>query len=765
MSTDLQTRFRVGGMDCASCASKIDTAVRRMPGVEDVSVSVTAGTMSIRHDQTSDLDAIGKKVRGLGYSVERLAGRQVDNQTSANHGAACCGGHAHDHADGDSHTHSGPAHDHYAHHHDSHEHGKQDRRDRAAAVEGLHGHDHGSSDGPWWKSKKGRATLFAGAALVVAYVIGHLVPSIQLYAFAIAMLVGLVPIARRAIMAALAGTPFSIEMLMTIAAVGALAINATEEAAAVVFLFLVGELLEGVAAGKARDSIKSLAALVPKTALLEEAGKTSEVPAESLEIGSIILVRPGDRISADGVIVSGESAINEAPVTGESVPTQKSAGDSVFAGTVNGDAALRVRVTAAAADNTIARVVKLVEEAQESKAPTERFIDRFSKYYTPGVVVVAALVALVPPLLWGANWDEWIYKGLAILLIGCPCALVISTPAAIAASLSAGARRGLLLKGGAVLEGLGRLTAVALDKTGTLTEGKPKVTDTVSFGLSEPETLRLAAALETGSSHPLAIAILERATENQIALPAVSEAKALGGKGVSATVEGQSVFLGSAKAASGLVDIPAADQTAISALIDEGKTVSVLVVDGKLAGAIAMRDEPRADAADGLKALKDAGVRVVMLTGDNARTASAIGKTLGIEVRADLLPEDKQRIVGELKQQGLLVGKVGDGINDAPALAAADVGIAMGGGTDVALETADAAILHGRVGDVARMIDLSKRTMRNIYQNIAISLGLKAIFLVTTIIGVTGLWPAILADTGATVLVTMNALRLLRVAK
>ncbi|MDD1498045.1 heavy metal translocating P-type ATPase [Agrobacterium sp. CNPSo 3708] len=765
MSTDLQTRFRVGGMDCASCASKIDTAVRRMPGVEDVSVSVTAGTMSIRHDQTSDLDAIGKKVRGLGYSVERLAGRQVDNQTSANHGGACCGGHAHDHADGDSHTQSGPAHDHDAHHHDSHEHGKQDRGDRAAAVEGLHGHDHGSSDGPWWKSKKGRATLLAGAALVVAYVIGHLVPSIQLYAFAIAMLVGLVPIARRAIMAALAGTPFSIEMLMTIAAVGALAINATEEAAAVVFLFLVGELLEGVAAGKARDSIKSLAALVPKTALLEEAGKTSEVPAESLEIGAIILVRPGDRISADGVIVSGESAINEAPVTGESVPVQKNAGDSVFAGTVNGAAALRVRVTAAAADNTIARVVKLVEEAQESKAPTERFIDRFSKYYTPGVVVVAALVALVPPLIWGANWDEWIYKGLAILLIGCPCALVISTPAAIAASLSAGARRGLLLKGGAVLEGLGRLTAVALDKTGTLTEGKPKVTDIVSFGLSEPETLRLAAALETGSSHPLAIAILERATENQIALPAVSEAKALGGKGVSAAVEGQSVFLGSAKAASGLVDIPAADQTAISALNDEGKTVSVLVVDGKLAGAIAMRDEPRADAADGLKALKDAGVRVVMLTGDNARTASAIGKTLGIEVRADLLPEDKQRIVGELKQQGLVVGKVGDGINDAPALAAADVGIAMGGGTDVALETADAAILHGRVGDVARMIDLSKRTMRNIYQNIAISLGLKAIFLVTTIIGVTGLWPAILADTGATVLVTMNALRLLRVAK
>lgn len=765
MSTDLQTRFRVGGMDCASCASKIDTAVRRMRGVEDVSVSVTAGTMSVRHDQTSDLDAIGKKVRGLGYSVERLAGRQANNLTAANYGAACCGGHSYDHADREGHVHSAPAHNQNSHDHDSCEHGKHDHGDPAAAVEGLHGHDHGPSDGPWWKSKKGRATLLAGAALVVAYVIGHLIPALQLYAFAIAMLVGLAPIARRAIAAALAGTPFSIEMLMTIAAVGALAINATEEAAAVVFLFLVGELLEGVAAGKARDSITSLAALVPKTALLEQAGTTSEVPAESLEIGAIILVRPGDRISADGVIVSGESAINEAPVTGESVPVQKNAGDSVFAGTVNGDAALRVRVTAAAADNTIARVVKLVEEAQESKAPTERFIDRFSRYYTPGVVAVAALVALVPPLLWGANWNEWIYKGLAILLIGCPCALVISTPAAIAASLSAGARRGLLLKGGAVLEGLGRLTAVALDKTGTLTEGKPKVTDIVSFGSSAPEVLRLAAALETGSSHPLALAILEKASENQVIVPSANNAKALGGKGVSGTVEAQSVFLGSAKAALALVDIPAADQSTLGALNDEGKTVSVLVVDGALAGAIAMRDEPRADAVNGLRELKDKGVRIVMLTGDNARTASAIGKSLGIEVCADLLPQDKQRIVGELKDQGLVVGKVGDGINDAPALAAADVGIAMGGGTDVALETADAAILHGRVGDVARMIDLSKRTMRNIYQNIGISLGLKAVFLVTTIIGVTGLWPAILADTGATVLVTMNALRLLRVAK
>ncbi|MBN9054430.1 MAG: heavy metal translocating P-type ATPase, partial [Rhizobiales bacterium] len=476
--------------------------------------------------------------------------------------------------------------------------------------------------------------------------------------------------------------------------------------------------------------------------------------------GAVILVRPGDRISADGTIIEGESAIDEAPVTGESTPVRKEVGDTVFAGTVNGDAALRIRVTAAAADNTIARVIKLVEEAQESKAPTERFIDRFSKYYTPGVVAVAALVAIIPPLLLGGVWSEWVYKGLAVLLIGCPCALVISTPAAIAAALSAGARRGLLMKGGAVLEGLGKLTAIAFDKTGTLTEGKPVVTDVVAFAQPAEEVLRLAAALEAGSSHPLALAILGKAAEDGIVLPAASSSRALGGKGVTATVEGKDIFLGSPKAAAERAGISEEVKAATTALNDDGKTVSMLIVDGVLAGAIAMRDEPRADAAAGLKTLRDAGIKTIMLTGDNA-----VGAELGIEVRAELMPEDKQRIVGELQREGFVVGKIGDGINDAPALAAANVGIAMGGGTDVALETADAAILHGRVGDVALMTDLSKRTMRNITQNIVIALGLKGVFLVTTIVGITGLWPAILADTGATVLVTLNALRLLRPIK
>ncbi|MDQ0321064.1 Cd2+/Zn2+-exporting ATPase [Pararhizobium capsulatum DSM 1112] len=754
----VETRFRVEGMDCASCATKIDTAVRRVAGVEEVSVSVAMGTMTVRHAEADGFaDMVARKVSGLGYKTA-LAPRAAKPApvADAGHGGGCHAGHDHSHDDHPRHDHGHGEGEHTV----SHRHDAED-----AAVAGLHGHDRGPTSGPWWKSAKGRLTIASTAALVVAYALGKLIPGAEMWLFTLAMLVGLVPIARRAVMAAFAGTPFSIEMLMTIAAVGAVIIYATEEAAVVVVLFLVGELLEGVAAGRARASIQSLAALVPKTALLEKDGRTQEVPADSLAIGNIILVRPGDRIPADGTILSGESTIDESPVTGESIPVRKVVGAEVFAGTVNGEAALRLEVTAEAADNTIARVVRLVEEAQESKAPTERFIDRFSRYYTPGVVVVAALVAILPPLVAGGSWSEWVYKGLAVLLIGCPCALVISTPAAIAASLASGARRGLLLKGGVVLEGLGKVTAVAFDKTGTLTEGKPKVTDIVAFSMSEGEVLKLSAALEMGSSHPLAKAILAKVSDAGIDIPQVTDARALGGKGVAGKVNGREVLLASPKAAGDQVVLTPEQSERVAVLNGEGKTVSVLIVDGVIAGALAMRDEPRADAKVGLEKLASRGIRTVMLTGDNARTAQAIGKQLGIEVRADLLPQDKQRIVGELQKAGLTVAKVGDGINDAPALAAADIGIAMGGGTDVALETADAAVLHGRVSDVAGMIDLSNRTMRNIRQNIIIALGLKAVFLVTTILGVTGLWPAILADTGATVLVTMNALRLLSVGK
>ena len=765
------TRFRVEGMDCASCATKVDTSVRRIDGVEDVSVSVVSGTMTVKHSSATDLGAVAGKVSKLGYKATALPPKTT-SAAASNPVAAIddAGDHDDEVVDHEGHDHgSHEGHDHSSREPGVHEqlHGSTrpplpvDENPKEAALEGLHGHDHSFEEGLWWKTAKARLTMFAAIAVAVAFVAGRVFPQIEQWVFIVAMIVGLLPIARRAYVGAINGTPFSIETLMTVAAVGAVFINAAEEAAIVVLLFLVGELLEGVATGRARASIKALATLVPKTAFREIGGKTEEVPADSLALEDIILVRPGDRVPTDGTIVSGESAIDEAPVTGESVPKRKQVDDPVFAGTINQEGALRIRVAAAAADNTISRIIALVEEAQESKAPTERFIDRFSRYYTPGVMAVAALIAVLPPLLTGQPWDEWIYKGLAVLLIGCPCALVISTPAAIAAALSAGARRGLLMKGGAVLESLGKINMVALDKTGTLTAGKPQVTDIVAGSKSERETLELAAALEVGSSHPLASAILAKAKADGIQPAQSTQAGAVGGKGVVGTVNGLELFLGSPKAAAEKVALSADLNARIVALNDEGKTVSVLLANGAVAGIIAMRDQPRPDAVEGLKALKDLGADIVMLTGDNKRTAAAIGKTLGIEPRAELLPEDKQRIVGELKASGKIVAKVGDGINDAPALAAADIGIAMGGGTDVALETADAAVLHGRVIDVANMILLSRATMSNITQNITISLGLKAFFLVTTVIGVTGLWPAILADTGATVLVTANAMRLL----
>lgn len=706
----LESRYRVTGMDCASCGRKIDTAIRRLPGVEDVSVAVQTGVLKIRHGGDLADEAVLQQLRNLGYSGEAAA------PTSGAVAAA-----------------AGPP--------------------PAAARAG---------GAPWWWTGKARLTALCGLALLSAYGLGTLFPSLERYAFLAALAVGLIPIASRAFSAARHGTPFSIEMLMTIAAVGAVFIGAAEEAAAVVLLFLVGEMLEGVAAGRARKSIQGLAALVPKTAFVEVDGVTTEVAAETVAVGAIILVRPGDRVPADGEIIEGAGDLDEAPVTGESVPKRKVVGDPVFAGTINGGSVLRVRVTASASDNTIARVVRLVEEAQESKSPTERFIDRFSKIYTPGVLVFAALVAVTPPLLFGGTWSEWIYKGLAVLLIGCPCALVISTPAAIAAGLSAGARRGLLMKGGAVLETLGKITAIAFDKTGTLTAGKPVVTDVVAGTRDASLLLTLAAALETGSSHLLALAILARAEADKITAPPSSATQAIAGEGVEGEVGGERIFLGSPQAAARRAPITPAQDAAIAALNAEGKTVSVLVVGDGVAGFLAMRDEARPDAVQGLADLKARGIRTIMLTGDNRRTAEAVAAGLGIEPRAELLPQDKLVIVKALQAEGLVVAKVGDGINDAPALAQADVGIAMGGGTDVALETADAAVLHGRVRDIPDMIALSRGVMGNIGENITIALGLKAVFLVTTVIGVTGLWPAILADTGATVLVTANAMRLLR---
>ena len=543
------------------------------------------------------------------------------------------------------------------------------------------------------------------------------------------------------------------------AAIGAIAIGEAAEGALVVFLFAIGELLENVAAGRARAGIQALAALAPKTALLLEGGQTREVPVEGLQVGQFVRVQPGGRVPADGTITEGDSNLDDSPVTGESVPVHKRPGDPVYAGSINTDGVLTVRVERGASDNTIARIIHLVEEAESSKAPTARFIDRFSRWYTPAAMAVAFLFAVLPPLLFGQPWNEWIYKGVALLLIACPCALVLSVPAAVTSGISAGARRGLLIKGGAALETIGSVSTVAFDKTGTLTENKPQVTDVIGLRAPEQEVVLLAAAVETGSAHPLAKAILARAQGQ--AVPAAQDAKAISGKAVTATVQGRALAVGSPRYAVEVASLSPDEQAQIARLEEQGKTV-VVVLDGRqVLGLLAIRDEPRADAKEAVARLKGLGVRSLMLTGDNARTGNAIARDLGLDVEAELLPEDKLQRIAALKASGK-VAMVGDGINDAPALAQSDVGIAMGGGTDVALETADAALLRHSVIGVAELVQLSRAVMTNIRQNVAFALGLKAIFLVTTLLGITGLWPAILSDTGATVLVTANALRLLR---
>ncbi len=609
-----------------------------------------------------------------------------------------------------------------------------------------------------------------GILMGIAYALSLLFPDYGMWAFAVAVIVGVFPFVRKALALAMTGTPFSIEMLMTVAAIGALIIGEPKEAAAVVFLFSVGELLESVAADRARAGIRALASLVPKTAILLDAqGGQRDVPADSLQIDDLVLVRPGDKVSADGVITQGASSLDDSPVTGESIPVAKTIGDKVFAGSINMDGALKIRVEKTAADNTIARIIELVEQAQASKAPTARFIEKFSRYYTPAVMAIAALVIIIPPLAMGGEWATWLYRGLALLLIACPCALVLSTPAAIASGLAVGARRGLLIKGGSALETIGRVNTVAFDKTGTLTEGKPRVTDVVAFtqqhtdSQGEDAILALFASVESASSHPLAKAIIDHAKAANIAIPVASNAYATAGKAVHATVAGHALAIGSPVYAANETSITPKQNTQIEALQNEGKTVSVLFDEQnrEVLGLVALRDELREDAQQGVAQLKALGVRSVMLTGDNRLTAQALANHLDVEWQAELLPEDKLRLLNEMKDNHK-IAMIGDGINDAPALATADVGVAMGGGTDVAIETADVALLKSCVTDVAHLIALSRATLFNIHQNVIFALGLKAVFLITTVLGITGLWIAVLADTGATVLVTLNALRLLR---
>lgn len=687
--------WKIQGMDCPSCARKVETAVRQLSTIGSARVVFSSEKLLV--DASSDVrQDVENAVTRAGFKLQRS-----DQQTTAQTSPPAPG---------------------------------------------------------FWRENS--SLLLLVILMAVSWLLDSINPEAGKFAFIATTLIGVWPIARSALRLMRSGSPFSIETLMTVAAVGALFIGATAEAAMVLLLFMLGERLESFAASRARKGVTALMALKPDQALRINGSLRESVPVSELRPGDCIEVAAGARLPADARLLSPFASFDESALTGESVPVERKQGESIAAGCMSVDRLVQLEVVSKPGESAIDRILHLIEEAEERRAPIERFLDRFSRVYTPIIMVLALVVAVIPPLVMAADWQPWIYKGLTLLLIGCPCALVISTPAAITSGLAAATRRGALIKGGAALESLGSVRTIAFDKTGTLTEGKPRVTAIQPFAQQDENwLLSTAAAIEQGSSHPLAQAIVAAAAERQLTLPAATEQRALAGSGVEAIVSDRLLSISSPSKVD--AERLAPHRSAVELLESAGNTVVILHDAQQLLGLFALRDTLREDAKSALEELKAMGIQGVMLTGDNPRAAAAIAGELGIDYRASLLPEDKVAAVSTLNQQQP-VAMVGDGINDAPAMKAATIGIAMGSGSDVALETADAALTHNRLAGLAAMIGLSRATHANIRQNITIALGLKAVFLLTTLLGITGLWLAVLADSGATALVTANALRLLR---
>lgn len=565
----------------------------------------------------------------------------------------------------------------------------------------------------------------------------------------------------------LARLDFDMKTLMTIAIIGAAVIGEWQEAAVVVLLFALSEALEAYSMNKARQSIRDLMDIAPSSAIVKRNNEVLELETEDIQIGDILLVKPGQKIAMDGIVRSGRSTVNQAPITGESVPVLKQVDDEVFAGTLNEEGALEVTVTKLVGDTTIAKIIHLVEDAQAEKAPSQKFVDKFAKYYTPIIIGIAILVAIVPPL-FGADWQPWIYQGLAVLVVGCPCALVVSTPVAIVTAIGNAARQGVLIKGGVHLEEMGRITAVAFDKTGTLTRGYPEVTDFIVGRGANADILQSVAAVESMSQHPLARAIVTYAKEQGPINKEMTNFQSVTGKGAYAEVDGALVHVGSVHWASELTELPEEMKQQAMKLQQSGKSVMAVVLNHTFQALIAVTDPLRKESENVLRQLKEIGIRhTVMLTGDDQRTADAIASDTGVtDVRAGLMPEDKLTAVKELIGEYGRVAMVGDGINDAPALAASSIGIAMGGaGTDAALETADIALMADDLSQLPYTMKLSRKTLQIIKENIMFALGLKIVALLLIIPGWLTLWIAIFADMGATLLVVLNSLRLLRIHK
>ena len=707
LNAQFSKSWLVSGMDCPACARKIEKAVSNIKGVIEAKVLFATEKLVVKFDDESLADTIEQVSIKTGFPLTEVGSKKEKQQPET-----------------------------------------------------------------FWQAhiQPNLQIIAIAAAMLFAALLKSTSPQLSEGLFTVTCLLGLYPVAKKAVQLARSGTPFAIETLMSVAALGALYLGETAEAAMVLLLFLIGERLEAFASSRARSGVQALMALVPENATKIINGERVEVAVSDLVPGDVIEVAAGSRLPADGQLITDAASFDESALTGESVPVEHIEGNSIMAGAVVVDKVVRITITSKQGENAIDRILHLIEEAESRKAPLERFLDKFSRWYTPLMMLVALLVIITPPLLFSQPWETWVYRGLALLLIACPCALVISTPAAITSGLAAAAKRGALIKGGAALEQLGKIQTIAFDKTGTLTEGKPQVTDIQALsGWQQDAMLRVVGAIEVGSTHPLAQSLVAKVKELNVEIPESHNKKALIGSGVEGDVDGIKYQVLSPSKVT--FDLGADVVSQIETLEGEGKTVVVALElkhqaesTGQVAtviGLIAWQDTLRSDAKLAIERLNDLGIQSIMLTGDNPRSAAAISSKIGMQYKASLLPSDKVTYVEELSQQSH-VAMVGDGINDAPAMKTANVGIAMGGGTDVALETADSALTHNRLTELPVMIELSQATMNNIRQNVALALGLKGVFLVTSLLGITGLWVAVLADSGATALVTLNALRLLR---
>ncbi|WP_044736099.1 heavy metal translocating P-type ATPase [Geobacillus kaustophilus] len=692
--------YRVQGLTCTNCAAKFERNVKALPGVKEAKVNFGAAKLTVWGEAT----------------IEQLEQAGAFEQLTI-----------------------------------------REERERPARRE------------PFWKRKENR-NVFASVALLL---FGVAADAADRGMLAVVMYLAAIVIGGYSLfwtgLRNLVRWQFDMKTLMTIAILGAAAIGEWQEGAVVVILFAVSEALERYSMENARRSIASLMEMAPAEAIVRRGAEEMTVPVEDVRVGEVMIVKPGGKIALDGIVISGASTVNEAAITGESLPVGKTVDDPVFAGTLNGEGFLEVEVTKRADETTLAKMIDLVEEVQAERAPSQAFVDRFARYYTPFIIVAALLVAIAPPLMIGGDWLDWLYRGLAVLVIGCPCALVISTPVAIVTAIGNAARRGVLIKGGIHLEQIGRLRAVAFDKTGTLTKGEPAVTDIVVYEGSREQLLTIAAAIENRSQHPLASAIVRKAEEERAPFLDVSVDgfQSLTGQGVKAVIGGDTYYIGSPALFTSLVGkLPNEAEQQITAFRKEGKTVMAVGTADRLLGLVAAADQLRPSAPHTIAALRRLGVaEVAMVTGDHEQTAQAIGRQAGVsDIRAGLLPEEKLAAIRELKQRCGVTAMVGDGVNDAPALAAADVGVAMGGaGTDTALETADVVLMADDLRQLPYTIRLGRRTLAVIRQNIAFALGLKALALAAAIPGWLTLWLAVFADMGATLLVTLNSMRLLRV--